>query len=190
MNAHKAIGIAEELFGLPEGSALSVNRKGPIVRCRQALMWALMEMGESSAAVGRLFDFDHTTVLYGVRTCRSNMLGNPGYASQCRKLLSMLGRSAAKTTYEQAVDFVESQIQSAKVQVLEPEFWTSEEFLRQFALDLARRELARYNPRKVRLVPLEVFLNGETWRLRFESAVSKQGKLGFQLLDIERLVTA
>lgn len=58
-------------MGVPMRELLSARRSQQTARCRQVAMYLAVELTSASyPQVGRAFDRDHTTVLYGVRKIR------------------------------------------------------------------------------------------------------------------------
>ena len=54
------------------------------------------ETSMTLSAIGRMFNRDHTTVIYGVQTVKDEIMRNPSFARNLDMLRTLLAKEAAK----------------------------------------------------------------------------------------------
>lgn len=70
----KLLRFAEKLFSLAEGDLISKKRHRHIVEIRQVCYYLMYKKGITYARIGRLFNRDHTTIMYGNKIAKDILI--------------------------------------------------------------------------------------------------------------------
>lgn len=80
--------LAAHRFGVAEASMTSSRREGPAALARQVAMYAARELTPLSyPALGRRFNRDHTTIIYGCKKVARMMAEDASFAAKVRGIM-------------------------------------------------------------------------------------------------------
>ena len=90
----KIIKTVGEFYGLTGGEINQNTRKREIVMPRQIAMYLIRDlMGVSFSLIGRIFNLDHTTILYAFEKIMDGMNANPALKKQIESIKDIISSS-------------------------------------------------------------------------------------------------
>tara|TARA_R110000782_G_scaffold134739_3_gene227086 strand:+ start:406 stop:849 length:444 start_codon:yes stop_codon:yes gene_type:complete len=89
--------VVARFFGVSEGHLFGRARTRACAEPRRVAMYLMREETSMTlSAIGRMFNRDHTTVIYGVQTVKDEIMRNPSFARNLDMLRTLLAKEAAK----------------------------------------------------------------------------------------------